>query len=347
MKTTERSGVANRLLLVAVMLAALVAPMALRAQEQASGDPLPSWQEGQTKQAILKFVREISDKSGPKYVRPEERIATFDDGGTLITEWPLYVNQAQIVFARQRVKALAEQFPDKKTQWKYQRPFNFILDNDDKKLAESLKDMWNKLDLLRATTGGMTTDEFSAVVQDFLKTAKHPKYSVPFAEVAYQPMLELLALLRANEFKIYLVTNYGADFVRELSESVYAIPRDRVIGTTPEYEFKDGPEGGFLARKSNVDNFNEKAAKAQNIQLHIGRRPILVAGNANGDLAMMSLAAGGKNPFLNLLLRHDDAQREFAYDEDTDQVLAMAQSRGWTMVSMKNDFSVVFAFQKK
>ena len=347
MKTKNWSGSKRRLLLLAVIAGALAAPVTFRARGQTASDPLPSWRAGQAKQAILKFVRQVCETSSPGYVRPEERIATLDDGGTLSSEWPLHVNQPQMVFARQRVKALAKQSSEKKVQWRYQQPFNFILDDNDKKLGESLKNRMNLLELLRATNAGMTVDEFSAEVQDFLKTARHPKFDVPFTEVAYQPMLELLALLRANDFKIYLVTNYGADFVRELSESVYAIPRERVIGTAPEYEFKDGPEGGYLVRKPNVDVFNERVAKAQNIQLHIGRRPIFVAGNANGDLAMMAMAAGGKHPFLNLLVRHDDAEREFAYEEDTDKVLAMAQARGWTIVSMKNDFNTVFAFQKK
>jgi phosphoglycolate phosphatase-like HAD superfamily hydrolase len=347
MKTKIRLRIAPRLLSLAILLTALAAPMLLQAQEHAEGDPLPSWRDGQAKLAIFTFVRQVCDKSSPKYVKPEERIATFDDGGTLLTEWPIHENQAQMVFARQRVKAMAKQDHNRKVQWKYQRPFSFILDDDDKGLGESLKDIWNMLDLLRVTNGGMTVDEFSSVVQDFLKTAKHPKFKVAFTEVAYQPMLELLALLRANDFKIYIVTNYGADFVRELSESVYGIPRDRVIGTTPEYEFKDGPEGGYLARQPNIDIHNEKSVKAENIQLHIGRRPILVAGNNNGDLAMMGLAAGGKHPFLNLLLRHDDSEREFAYEENADKVLQMAQSRGWTIISMKNDFNHVFAFEKR
>src|SRR5207237_1235401 len=149
---------------------------------------------------------------------------------TLSTEWPIYVNQPQMVFARLRVKAMAKQDSNLKLHWKYQEPFRFILEGDDEKLGESLKSFWNMLDLLRVTNGGMTVDEFSAVVQDFLKTANHPKFKVPFTKVAYKPMLELLALLRAHDFKIYIVTNYGADFVRELSESVYGIPRDRVIG---------------------------------------------------------------------------------------------------------------------
>jgi phosphoglycolate phosphatase-like HAD superfamily hydrolase len=342
MKAKNRLGIAARLLPVVVLLGALAAPMAFRAQEHAEGDLLPSWRDGQAKLAILSFVHQVTDPSSPKYVKPEARIAAFDDGGTLSTEWPIHVNQMQMVFARQRVKAMAKQHD----MWKYQPPFNYILDNDDKKLGESLKDMWNMLDLMRAVNQAVTVDEFSAEVQAFLKTAKHPKFKVPFTEVAYQPMLELLALLRANDFKIYIVTNYGADFVRELSESVYGIPRDRVIGTTVEYAFKENAEGGDLARTTNLDIYNEKAAKAQNIQLHIGRRPILVAGNTNGDLAMMSLAAGGKQPFLNLVLRHDDAQREFAYEEKADKVLQTAQSRGWTVISMQSDFNTVFAFQK-
>lgn len=329
------------------LVAILGAPGTFQAQESAEGNLLPSWRDGPAKQAILKFVRQVCDSSGPNYVPPEARVAAFDDGGTLMTEWPLHVNQAQMVFVRQRIKEIAAQSPEKKTHWRYQRPFSFILDDDDDGLAKSLKDRWNMLDVLRAASAGLTVDEFGSVVRDFLKTAKHPKFKVPFAEVAYQPMLELLALLRANDFKVYLVTNYGADFVRELSESVYGIARDRVIGTTPEYEFREGPEGGYLARKANVDTFNERVAKAENIQLHIGRRPILVAGNDNGDLAMMSLAAGGKHPFLNLLVRHDDAAREFAYEDNTDKVFAMAQSRGWTTVSLKNDFGVMFAFQNK
>ena len=343
MRTKVRLTTASRMLAVVTLLMALAAPMALRAQEHGEDDRLPSWRDGRAKLAILSFVGQVTDKSSPKYVRPEERIAAFDDGGTLMTEWPIHVNQMQMVYARQRVKAMAKQNPG----WKYQVPFNFILDDDDDELGESLKDMWNMLDLLRATNKAVTVEQFGSEVQEFLKEAKHPKYKVPFTEVAYQPMLELLALLRANDFKVYIVTNYGADFVRELSESVYGIPRDHVIGTTVEYEFREGPEGGYLARTANINNHNEKSAKAQNIQLHIGRRPILVAGNNNGDLAMMSLAAGGNRPFLNLLVRHDDSEREFAYEENADKALQTAQSCGWTIVSMKNDFNKVFAFQKK
>jgi len=341
---TQRWPIASRVLAAAVMLIALAVPTRLRAQEH--NDPLPSWRDGQAKTRILSFIHQATDSSSPGYVRPEERIATFDDGGTLSSEWPIYENQPQMVFARQRVKAIARQDSELRLHWKYQEPFRFILDDDDKDLAQSLKNMWNMLDLLRVTNGSMTVEEFGAVVRDFLKTAKHPKFKRPFTEVAYQPMLELLALLRAHDFKIYIVTNYGADFVRELSESVYEIPRDRVIGTTPEYEFKEGPEGGYLARKSNIDIFNEKAGKAENIQLHIGRRPIFVAGNTNGDLAMMMMAAGCNHPFLNLVLRHDDGEREFAYEENTDKLLQAAQARGWTVVSMKGDFNTIFAFEK-
>jgi hypothetical protein len=340
------SEIAARLLLLMITLATIAAPLTFRVQGRSQDDPLPSWRQGQAKQDILNFVHQVCDPSGSTYVKPEERIAALDDGGTLMTEWPIHVNQMQMVFARQRVKAIAKQDHNKKVYWEYEQPFNFILDGDDDKLGESLKNLWNKLDLFRATNVGMTVDEFSVQVQGFLKTAKHPKYKVPFTEVTFQPMLELLALLRRNDFKIYIVTNHGADFVRELCEPVYGIPRERVIGTAPEYEFKEGPEGGYLLRKANLDIFNERAEKAENIQLHIGRRPIFVAGNADGDLAMMELAVGGKHPYLNLLVRHDDPEREFAYDENTSKVFGVAQTRGWTIASMKRDFNTVFAFQK-
>jgi FMN phosphatase YigB (HAD superfamily) len=285
----------------------------------------------------------VTDKSGPQYVKPEERIATFDDDGTLWAEWPRHINQIQIVFARQRVKQMAKAHPE----WDYYQPFKAILRDDDEDLARSLTDMWNTLDLLRATHGGMTVDEFGEMVRKFLATSRHPKYKVPFSEVAYRPMLELLDLLRANEFKVFIVTSGGADFIRELSEGVFGVPREHVIGSTVEYEYRETPEGGYLARKPNVETFNDRSAKAENIQLHIGRRPIFAAGNNDSDLAMLGLTAGGKKPFLNLLIRHDDPDREFAYEDNSAKALQIARERGWIAVSMKNDFAVVFSFQEE
>jgi hypothetical protein len=314
----------------------------LLAQERQDKDPLPSWQ-GPVRAAILDFVHQVGDKSNPKYVPTEERVATFDDDGTLWTEWPRHINQIQIVFARQRVKQMAKSHLD----WKYQQPFKAILDGDDKDLARALTDPWNKLDLVRATHEAITVDEFGATVRNFVASARHPKFKVPYTQVAYQPMLELLDLLRANQFKIYLVSSGGADFIRELSEQVFGIPRECVIGSTPEYEYRDTPEGGYLVRKSTVDFFNDRSAKAENIQLHIGRRPIFVAGNNDSDLAMMGFAAGGKRPFLNLFIRHDDAEREFAYEDNTAKLAEAVRSRGWTTVSMKNDFKVVFSFPEE
>lgn len=303
-------------------------------------DPLPSWRDGRAKSEILDFVRQVTDTAGPKYVKPEERIAAFDDDGTLWPEWPRHVNQIQVVFARQRVKQLAKSHPE----WKYQQPFKAILDDNDKELARALNDMWNRLDLLRATHGEMTVDEFASSVRTFIATARHPRFKLRYTQLAYAPMSELLDLLRANEFKVFIVTSAGADFVRELSEPVFRVPREQVIGSTPEYEYREGPAGGYLARKDNVETLNDRSAKAENIQLHIGRRPILVAGNSDGDLAMMGLAAGGRKPFLNLLIRHDDADREFAYEDNTSKVLEAARTRGWTTISMKNDFKLIFAF---
>ena len=297
---------------------------------------MPSWRDGQAKLAILDFVRQVTDKSGPRYVAPAERIATFDDDGTLWPEWPRHINQVQIVFARQRVKEM------KHWEWKYQDPFRAILKDDDEELARDLADPWQRMDLLRATYGGMTVDEFGATVRGFLARARHPKYNVPFTEVAYQPMLELLDLLRQNEFKIFIVTSGGADFIRELSEGVFGVPRECVIGSTPDYEYKETPEGGYLIRTQNLNILNDRSAKAENIQLHIGRTPILAAGNNDSDLAMMGLAAGGKKPFLNLLVRHDDAEREFAYEDNSAKVLQKAHARNWTIVSMKSDWRTIY-----
>lgn len=333
---------APRLMPIFLLILALCIPAMLSAQQSKDKDPLPSWRDGQAKVAVLDFIRQVSDQSGSKYVKPEDRVATFDDDGTLWTEWPRHINQIQMVFARQRVKQLAKNHPE----WKYQEPFKSILHDDDKKLALALTDLWNTLDLLRETHGGMSVDEFGSTVRGFLKTARHPKFRVPYTEVAYEPMLELLALLRANEFKIFIVSSGGADFIRELSERVFGVPRECVIGSTPEYEYRETPQGAYLFRKSNVETFNDKSAKAEHIQLHIGRRPIFVAGNNDSDLAMMGFAAGGKTPFLNLLIRHDDAEREFAYQDNAAKALEMARSQGWTVASMKNDFRVVFAFQE-
>ena len=328
---------------IVIALVALSIPAIMRGQQSESKPPLSSWKDGQAKTAILEFVRQVTDKSGPKYVKPEERVAAFDDDGTLWTEYPRHINQIQMVFSRQRVRQLAGNHKD----WKYTQPFKAILEDDDKALAVALQDFWNKLDLLRETNGGMTVDEFGAVVRNFLATSKHPKYKVPFTQVAYPPMVELLAFLRANDFKVYIVTGGGADFIRELSEGVFGVARENVIGSTPEYEYKETSEGGYLVRKSNVDVLNENAAKAENLQLHVGRRPILVAGNTDGDLAMMGFAAGGKNPYLNLLIRHDDSEREFAYDDNTVKAVEYARTRGWTTVSMKNDFKTVFSFREE
>ena len=343
MSKKARMHVAARLMPILLLIAALCTPMGSWAQQSVVRDPLPSWQEGQAKLAILGFVREVTDKSGTRYVTPEDRIATFDDDGTLWPEWPRHVNQIQMVFVRQRVKEMEkDHLPD----WHYREPFRAILKGDDDAIALVLTDLWNRMDLLRETSGSMSVDEFGARVRRFLATARHPGFNVPYTEVAYQPMLELLDLLRANQFKIFIVTSGGADFVRELSEQVFGIPRECVIGSSADCEYEETPDGkGNLVRTPNVEVFNDKAAKAKNIQLHIGRRPIFTAGNNDSDLAMMGFAAGGKNPFLNLLVRHDDGNREFAYGEGASKVLQAARARGWTTVSMKNDFRIVFSFR--
>jgi phosphoserine phosphatase len=343
MSQMQKRYAASGLIPVLIALLGLLIPPMLRAQQNGDKPPLTSWQDGAAKTAILDFVRQVTDKSGPKFVKPEERIAVFDDDGTLWPEWPRHINQVQMVFARQRVKQLADNHKD----WRYTQPFKAILEGDDKALALALQDFWNRLDLLRETHGGMTVDEFGAIVRTFLSTAKHSRFKVPFTQLGYEPMLQLLSFLRANDFKVYIITGGGADFIRELSEGVFGVPRECVIGSTPEYEYKETAQGGYLVRKSNVDILNDKAAKAENIQLHIGRRPILVAGNSDGDLAMMGLASDGKNPFLNLLIHHDDPEREYRYDDNTAKGIEVARARSWTIVSMKNDFKTIFSLKEE
>jgi hypothetical protein len=323
---------------------ALCVPGLLAAEQRGLagyGDQLPSWRDGPAKLAILDFVRQVTNQSDPGYVKPAERIAAFDDDGTIWPEWPRHINQVQIAFARQRVKEMTSRH----REWRYAQPFKAILDEDDDELERALRDLWNRLDLLRVSHGGMTVEEFGVTVRQFLATARHRKFHVPYTALAYQPMVELIELLRKNEFKTYIVTSGGADFIRELSEAVFGVPRECVIGSAPEYEYKETPEGGYLNRKPNLETFNDKTTKAESIQLHVGRRPILVAGNNDGDLAMMGLASGGKTPYLNLLVVHDDAAREYVYDDNRAKVIEKSRARGWTAISMKRDFKLVFAFQ--
>jgi phosphoserine phosphatase len=307
----------------------------------ALADPLPSWNEGPVKQAIVEFVRTVTDKSSPNYVPPEQRIATFDNDGTLWAEQPMYF---QAFFAFDRVKAIALQHPE----WKDRQPFKAILENDRKALLASGEK--GAMEVVMASHAGVTTQEFERIVKDWLATAKHPRFNRFFTDLVFQPMLELLAYLRGNGFKTYIVSGGGIEFVRTFSEERYGIPPEQVIGSSivTKFEVRDGRP--VLVREPKLDFFDDGPGKPVGIQKLIGRRPIAAFGNSDGDLQMLQWTAAGEGLRFMLLVRHTDAEREWAYDRQSpigrlDKALDEALKRGWTVVDMKKDWKRVFPFQ--
>ena len=306
----------------------------------ALADPLPSWNDGPVKQAIIQFVREVTEKSSPRYVPPEQRIATFDNDGTLWAEQPIYF---QGFFAFDRVKAFAPQHPD----WKERQPFRAILENDMKALAATGEK--GLAEIVMTTHAGMTTGEFEKIVKDWLTTAKHPRFNRLFADLVYQPMLELLAYLRGSGFKTYIVSGGGVEFMRPWTEKVYGIPPEQVVGSSVKLklEMRDGKP--VLIRLPEIDFIDDGPGKPVGIQKFIGRRPIAAFGNSDGDHQMLHWTAAGEGPRFMLLVHHTDAEREWAYDRQSpigrlDKALDEAQRRGWTVVDMKKDWKKVFSF---
>lgn len=300
-------------------------------------DPLPSWNEGTARQTIVAFVKAVSDPAAATYVPPKERIATFDNDGTLWAEKPFYF---QFYFTLQRVRDLASQHPD----WKTRQPFKAVLENDSDYLSHiPLPEIFQLID---ATHTGMTESEYENQVHAFLESAKHPRFQRLFTECVYQPMLELIRYLQANDFKVFICSGGGMDFIRQFSEEVYGIPRENVIGTALVTEFRmvDGrPE--LLRTGEFVKPLNDKAGKPVGIQRYIGRRPILAFGNSDGDIQMLQFAESSERPYLSLLLHHNDAEREFSYTAGTEKALGIAKETGWTVVYVKEDFKVVFPFE--
>lgn len=304
-------------------------------------DALPSWNDGATKQSIVNFVQEVSNPESKSYVKPEERIAVFDNDGTLWAEKPIYF---QLEFVKDRIKELAPSHPE----WKTEQPFKAVLENDNKALAEGGYEGLMKL--LMATHAGMTQAEFQNIAEQWLSAAKHPRFNRPYNELVYQPMLELLTYLRANDFKTYIVSGGGIEFMRPWTEEVYGIPPEQVVGSSlkTEFEMRDGKP--VLVRKAEIQFLDDKEVKPVLINSHIGRRPIAAFGNSDGDLQMLQWTAAGNGPSLMVLVHHTDAKREWAYDKDShigklDQALVEANENGWTVVDMKEDWKVVFPFQ--
>ncbi len=320
-----------------VFLAALLSACAAGATAQ----PLPSWNEGPAKARILAFVQAVTDKAGKDFVPPAERIAVFDNDGTLWCEQPMYV---QMAFVLDRVKELAPKHPE----WKTQQPFKAVLERDFKALAAQGEK--GVVQILAATSTGMSSEEFNRIAGGWIANARHPRFKRRYTELVYQPMLELLAYLRANEFKTFIVSGGGIDFMRPWTDRVYGIPPEQVVGSTGKlkYELRDGKP--VLMRLAAIDHVDDGPGKPVGIQTHIGRRPIAAFGNSDGDLQMLQYTAAGSGARLMLIVHHTDAEREYAYDRKSsvgrlDKALDEANAKGWTVVSMKTDWKKIFPFE--
>ena len=306
---------------------------------QARTDPLPSWNDGANKRAIIEFVNRVTKAGGPYFVPTAQRIATFDNDGTLWSEQPIYF---QFAFALDRVKALAPQHPE----WKTEQPFQAVLEGDTKTLMASGEK--GLVELIMATHTGMTTDEFTRLVTDWLLTAKHPTRKKFYTDLVYQPMLELLAYLRQNGFKTFIVSGGTVEFMRTFAEKVYGVPPEQVIGTSFVTKFEVGSNGvPVLLREPKIEFIDDGPGKPVGIQRFIGRRPIFSFGNSDGDQQMLEwTAAGGGLKFMGLV-RHTDAGREWAYDRESqigklDKALDEALARQWVVVDMKADWKVIY-----
>jgi phosphoserine phosphatase len=305
-------------------------------------DPLPSWNDGKTKQAIIKFVEKVTNPGSPEYVLPAERIAAFDNDGTLWAEQPLYT---QVLFALDRVYAIAPQHPE----WKNKEPFATLLKGD---VAGALAGGKAAIEeMVLATHTGMTTEDFEVVVRNWIATAKHPVTKRPYTEMVYQPMLELLRYLRAKDFKTFIVSGGDVEFMRPWVESVYGVPPEQVVGSSVEtrLEMRDGIP--VIVRLPTFHFVNNGEDKAVGINMHIGRRPIAAFGNSDGDLQMLQWTAAGSGARFALYVHHTDSEREWSYDRKSpighlDKGLQEAVAMGWTVVDMKQDWNVIFPHEK-
>ncbi|HEY7334812.1 MAG TPA: HAD family hydrolase [Bryobacteraceae bacterium] len=311
----------------------------------APADPLPSWNDGPAKAAIVNFVRTTIDESNPKFVPLEDRIATFDQDGTIWVEHPAY---SQLLFAFDRVAALAPQHPE----WKARQPFQAVLEGDKDAMGRfTLKDLET---IVLATHAGMTTEKFQSIVRDWMATAKHPRFNQPYSRTVYQPMLELMRYFRANGYRTCIVTGGGQAFVRAYSQQFYGIPPEQVIGSALATKYEYSQDGqAILMREPKLLLDNNFSGKAEDIYLFLGRRPRAAFGNSTGDREMLEYAQGGEGSSLEMLVLHDDAVREYAYGPAeglpdtkagtfTQGLFDEAGKKGWTVISMKNDWKRIF-----
>jgi phosphoglycolate phosphatase-like HAD superfamily hydrolase len=305
----------------------------------AQTDPLPSWNDTAPKKAILDFVGRVTTEEGADYVLPEQRIAIFDNDGTLWAEQPVYF---QLAFALDRIAALAPEHPD----WETTQPFKGVLEGDIKAVAASGEH--GLLEIVAATHAGITTEKFADIVDGWLKGAQHPRFNRPYTELVYQPMLELLAYLRDNDFKTFIVSGGGVEFMRTFAERVYGIPPEQVVGSSGVVKFEMGPDSKpVLMKDAKVEFVDDGPGKPVGINRFIGRRPIFAFGNSDGDQQMLEWTAAGSGARFMGLVHHTDAEREWAYDRDShigrlDKALDEGRERGWTFADIKRDWRVVF-----
>ena len=305
---------------------------------QAAADPLPSWNDNAPKKAILTFVEKVTEQDSPTFVPPPERIAVFDNDGTLWAEQPMHF---QLFFALDRVKTLSPKHPE----WKTQEPFASLLKGDVKQaLAGGEKAI---LEIVMATHAGMTTTAFEKIVGDWIATAKHPKTGKLYTDMVYQPMLEILTHLRSNDFKTFIVSGGGIEFMRPWAEKVYGIPPEQVVGSSIKTKFEIRDDGPVLVRLPEMKFIDDKEGKPVGINSHIGRRPVAAFGNSDGDLQMLQWTTAGPGMRFGLIVHHTDSEREWAYDRKShigrlDKALDEAGAKGWTVVDMKKDWKGVF-----
>ncbi len=327
---------ARRCAVLAVCLIALLGAGA--GPLQAEDDPLPSWNEGSTKQSIIDFVTSVTEEGAPDYVEPKDRIATFDNDGTLWVEQPIYT---QFVFAMDEVKRQANQHPE----WRDKEPFKSAIDGDLKKVAAmGQKGM---LEIIAATHSGMTTVEFNESVSDWLKIAKHPRFKKLYTDLVYQPMLELLDYLRANGFKTFIVSGGGVEFMRNFTEQTYQIPPQQVIGSSGVTQYQMWDSSPVLIKQPKVLFVDDGPGKPEGINHFIGKHPIFAFGNSDGDKEMLEWTAFCQRLCFMGLVHHTDGAREYAYDRESsvgklDKALDEAVAKGWTVVDMKNDWKTIF-----
>ncbi|MGB1003975.1 MAG: HAD family hydrolase [Salibacteraceae bacterium] len=306
-------------------------------------DPLPSWNEGETKNAIFNYVSEVTNPENPNYIEVKDRIATFDNDGNLWAEQPAYF---QLFFAIDRIKAMAADHPE----WKTEQPYQAILEGNMKALmAQGEKGL---VQVLMTSHTGNTQEEFKIQVQNWVATAKHPTLNVGYDELVYQPMLELLDYLRVNNFKTYIVSGGGVDFMRAFVTEIYGIPEEQILGSRIKTEFDFNNENPQIKRLPGLDFNNDKEGKPLNIQKIIGKKPVFSSGNSDGDLQMMQYTASNTHKSFMLYLHHTDEVREWAYDRDShigklDKGLDEAEENGWTVIDMKTDWNVIYPFQIK